>query len=85
VSIEYNPDLVWDRKSWNFGASLTAFDNLLNKYNYKLVVTSNGTNAFWINDNDIVRFDISVPSKKSVFTKLNRNRSFTNKHWIKVN
>ena len=46
----YDPKHVWTGGDY-FGASLTSFTNLLQKFNYKLVACSiQGSNAFFINE-----------------------------------
>jgi hypothetical protein len=45
----YNPNHIWEGNDY-FGASLTAFVNLLHEFNYQLVACSvQGSNAFFIN------------------------------------
>jgi hypothetical protein len=50
----YNADYIWDCKSWDFGASLTAYEILAKTLGYSLIGTeSSGTNAFFVR-NDLV-------------------------------
>ena len=84
VSLQYNPNQKWDGISWNYGASLAAFDKLLTFYNFKLICTSNGTNAFWICQKDVLKYDILVPTRESIFTRISRTRKFIDTGWINI-
>ena len=56
----YKPKGRWNGSNY-FGASLLAFKNLLNKYNYSLIYTENmGVNAFFIHNNLIKNKFINV-------------------------
>jgi hypothetical protein len=47
--MEYNPNHSWDGSTDYFGASLKAFENLLNKRKYSLVgCSTSGINAFFV-------------------------------------
>jgi len=84
VTLKYNPNQKWDGVSWTYGASLAAFDKILTSCEYKLVSTSAGVNAFWVNNTDILKYDILVPTKADVFTTLVRNRKFVDGCWVNV-
>lgn len=54
--IKYEPNGGWDCSNY-FGASLLAYQRLLNKYNYSLVYTeSRGINAFFVNAKHASKF-----------------------------
>lgn len=63
--VKYNPNNGWDGSNY-FGASLCAYTNLMNKYDYSLVYTENkGVNAFYVNNK------ILSSSNKNLFLNLN--------------
>lgn len=73
LSVPYNNDVGWDGKSSYFGASLSAFVNLLSP-NFKLVhCEQNGVNAFFIKS-EMIEEEYKV---EDVYRKPN----FYNKRW----
>ena len=57
--IIYDPNGMWDNCNY-FGASLLAFQKLLQKYNYSLVYCDKtGTNCFFVNNNIIKEKNLS--------------------------
>ena len=49
--VVYDPDGVWDHKTWYFGGSLLAFKRMCAKYGYVLAYADkSATNAFFVRD-----------------------------------